>query len=962
MDLQAYFGILSQDDLFNVLMGSASIDNLQQANFDMIQGKSSPDAGIASIIGLLQSQDTAYFAHEIIAKINEFTAGGGAAAIKSVESVVRVVYEDSEAALSASKSGCPTSIQELVTPNYFHIGDRLPIMPNLDPQNPSKEKPALSAFMVLPNTLNPAKRGTPAAEVFLNTIPTLEMSRCIPFLDVTLVPSTPALSSDGVVQTISLLQFLKGNFKPTPGGANEAMSKGVDLKVRKNILNTPPPKVSDEEKNRKDPSTTSAGMEIFTSPQTLVNGDESYLTGQTPTHRGASVIDKFRPFMSLKDFKVSLAPSAGLLTYKTAEMSLVLHDRSRLSEIAEFVKPDLYGKTHMIITYGWSHPDGNLPGNVYGRFLDSLKCTEKYGIVNSSFTFDQVGQVNIALKLSLKGSAQIQLSKISEGVAVKEALKDVKRLTEAISAHRKERSGGKKGSKKIDGGHIVSKLSDTGSAMGFDKKTSEEIDKFIASARKAGAPGNLKKILPLLKELKTKIPKAQQSMARIVNAKVKNHKVKRQNSEKPGGSNKIKDPFALTFQGKFQKFVDIRDDDTSYTTFGSLLLAFVGYPLCGTGQFDEVQFVFYGFNSHASYMANSPIGSFPIGFQSFTQKFREKCKTSTNMPIGAFIRFLSKEFISSQTAEAYGLTDLYESDKENPGKIKLSKKYEDKTILQGVKDLRLKDAYGIKDDGDIRFKVPRIQMQAECLTGDTDGKSIYRIHIFDQNSTSHTTMSQIWQSSQQEGLTPFTSGIAKAAMDKGKDKSGRKEEFVTQINRALKEGILEAIPTTTKISDADIESGSVRFRVKTDFEKVKQFLKSVMPTIVYGTSATNVIQANLASMNNPALTNINLKRSGLGAGTTALGLRETGVPLQIAPTRLSMTTMGFPLASIGQTFFIDFGTGTSADNIYCASKVSHQVSAGTFTTSWEFQPLNAYGAYTNVGNAINQAIAEIESD
>jgi hypothetical protein len=114
-------------------------------------------------------------------------------------------------------------------------------------------------------------------------------------------------------------------------------------------------------------------------------------------------------------------------------------------------------------------------------------------------------------------------------------------------------------------------------------------------------------------------------------------------------------------------------------------------------------------------------------------------------------------------------------------------------------------------------------------------------------------------------------------------------------------------------------------------------------------------------MNNPALTNINMRRSGLGNGISALGLREAGLPLQIAPTSLSMTSFGFPIATIGQTFFVDFGTGTSADNIYCCSKVSHEISADKFETNWTFQPLNAYGAYTNVGSSISRAIKEIES-
>ena len=965
-DLKSYFGVLSQDDMFSVLMGASSAEDIKKLYFDIIGGKPLPESGIASIISLLQSQDTAYFAHEIIAKINEFSTNSSDAA-KELEKTLLVVYEDSESAITSGgdKIGCKTSLKDLTEP--FKVGpqDKPLLSVNMDPQNPSKSKPALSAFVVGPNSLNPSKRATPSAEIFLNAIPTIEMSRCVPFLDVTLVPSSPALSDNGRVQTISMLQFLRGNFEPAPGSADESIAKGVDLRVRKNILNTPPPKVFDESKKRNDPSTTSAGMEIFTSPQTLVDGEDSYGDGSISSTRGAAIIDKFRPLMSLQNFKVDLAPSAGLLTFKTATMSLILHDRSRLSEVAEFVKPDLYGKTQMLITYGWSHPDGNLPGNVYGRFLDSLKCTEKYGIINSSFSFDQVGQVSINLKLSLKGSAQVELSRITEGTAVADALKDVNDLTEAIKSIRRKGKGKKKGSKSITGSKILSSMSDTRSALGFDGDLKKEINEYIANVRKAGSPGDLKKILPLLQKMKTTVPAARKKMASIVDAKLKGHKVKRQLTAKKD-KHPQKDPFAQSFSGKTKKFVNIREDDPGYTTFGSLVLAFAGAPLCGTGQFDEVQFVFYSFNDKASYMKNAPISSFPINFQNFTEKFKEACKTSTNMPIGAFIKFLTKNFVSSQTAEAYGLTELYENDKET-GKLKLKKVFEDdkvgKDLLRQQKDIRLMDAYGIEDkEKDFGFKVPRIQMQAECLTADEDGKSIYRIHIFDQNCTSYSTLSQILQSAQQEALAPFLADVSKTAMKKGKDKSGNKEAMLAHLKSAMADGIIEAIPNTTNLTMADIKSGGTRFRVKTDFQKIKSFLSSTMPSLVYGSSATNITSANLASMNNPALANINMRRSGMGTGTTALGLRDTGLPLQIAPTSLSMTSFGFPVASIGQTFFIDFGTGTSADNIYCCSKVSHEISAGNFTTNWTFQPLNAYGTYTNIGNSVNQAIAEIESD
>jgi len=960
-DLRKYFGVLSQDDLFNILSGNSKLDDQKKVIMDMVDNGIKPTAGVASLIQMFQSQETAYFTHEIVENINKFLENSSPESKKIVEDTFLIVNEDTKSKLpNAEKCVSETSINLLTSPpdipqNFKSINEA--------PENPSKDKPGLSAFVIKPNSLNPSKRGDSGIEIFLNAIPTIEMSRCVPFLDITLIPPTPALTKDGIVQTISILQFLKGNFKPAGGSADETMAKAVDLRVKQNVLNTPPPKVADAKEREKEPDKSSAGMEIFTMPQTMVSGDEAYTSG-TPGTRAAPVLDRFRPFMSIKDFKVDLAPSAGLLTFKTASLSLILHDRSRLSEISEFVKPDLYGKTEMLITYGWSHPDGDLPGNVYGRFLDSLKVTEKYGIVNSSFTFDDVGQVSVSLKLSLKGSAQLELTKISEGEGVKGALEEVKRLTELIKAQRKKISGGKKGSKKLDGGSILSKLSDTGSAMGFTEETSKKIDEFINSARTSQSK-DVKAIIPLLEGLKDAAPEAQDNMASLVSKKVGAVSSNRLTSLEEEDI-AIFDPFCADIKGddwikgNEQAFVDIKKIDPDFISFGALLLHFIGRPLCATGQFDEVQFVFYSFNDYASYVHGFPISHFPIRISTFLSEFTQACKTTTNMSLGRFIKLISSKFISSQTCEAYGLTSLYDSDKET-GKLKLNKKFEDKTILKGEKDLRLQDAYG--PQADIKFKVPRIRMQAECLTGKNASQSIYRIHIYDQNATSYSSLAQILKASESESLTPFTAGVAKAARAPDEDKSGNKEAFITCVNEALAQGILEAIPSTTSISESDLTKDKpVRFRVKTDFAKVKNYLRNIMPSLIYGSSTSNIIQANLASMNNPALTNINMRRSGLGTGTSALGLRESGLPLQIAPMQLSIETLGCPIALIGQQFFIDFGTGTSADNIYCCSKVSHSISAGSFTTNMSFQPLNSYGQYTNIGNAIDQAVAEITSD
>ena len=46
-----------------------------------------------------------------------------------------------------------------------------------------------------------------------------------------------------------------------------------------------------------------------------------------------------------------------------------------------------------------------------------------------------------------------------------------------------------------------------------------------------------------------------------------------------------------------------------------------------------------------------------------------------------------------------------------------------------------------------------------------------------------------------------------------------------------------------------------------------------------------------------------------------------------------MTLLGCPLFEYGQHFFVDMGTGTTVDNMYYVTGISHNLSPGQFETS-----------------------------
>ena len=54
----------------------------------------------------------------------------------------------------------------------------------------------------------------------------------------------------------------------------------------------------------------------------------------------------------------------------------------------------------------------------------------------------------------------------------------------------------------------------------------------------------------------------------------------------------------------------------------------------------------------------------------------------------------------------------------------------------------------------------------------------------------------------------------------------------------------------------------------------------------------------------------------------------------LRPAALNVTTFGCPLIEYGQQYFMDLQTGTTADNLYAVTNITHTLGAGKFDTSF----------------------------
>lgn len=1001
-DLGRYFGVITKDAFISKLIASEI-----KSEEDVASAKVTPvEVALASLF--TDMTEGGIFTTDMIAKIKDISSGASPEFAKKISDLFLITYEGKDHAPGVPGVNQDVKISDiLMTPKSginTGLKDWKPVANN-QPKSPDKTNTALSVTQIFPSRLTLANRAANGVGIFCNALPTFELSRCLPYINVTLVSPTPTLSKDGRIQTMSIMQFIRGQVDVDQGSVDYDIASAVNTEVAAQKLSEPKPRTpktgtaaaaaaatrQEAMDLQRIAGMSSAGMELFTSPQTMLPLNESGIledfsdmspyqnvkqekaravSGKQDSEkrlvggrRAAGVIDKFRPFMSFQNLKVSVTPTRGFMSHKTADITIILHDRSRLSEIAPFVKPDLYGGTEMIIEYGWSHPDGGATSkNAFGMYLDALRVTEKYMIVNSSFSFDEVGQVTISAKLSMKGAASIDTTSIGKGPGVADAMEQVNNLTKAIAKLKAKVGGSSGGSEDVSGVSILSAAGSTSKALSIDDETRKTITKFLKKNRNADASTSTGELKDKLTELFGKNGKggkaasAKETIAAGVSRKVLI-------------ASKGEDPFLREFKSEkgFTKW-----SKETHISLAKMMLVFCGEPLSATGRWDEIQFFFYAFNSKASYLANYNISQMPISKSDFQATFKERTKTTANIPIKTFIGYIKSEFLINQSSDCFGLTSLYENDDEGNKKVKEA--YKEVTALRDAKQLRLQDAYG-NEQNDNSFKMPRLQMYIESVkVNDKESnpppnspggatKTILRIHVYDSQCTPYESLGDMLKAARKDAMGLLGKSVTKVRKKKEGDNQdvdpGHQKAMIDQLQNALDRDLLEMMPPEAgkKLNDVDLSKLKTKqFRIKGGFAALKKYIRSTVPSMVYGSQNSAIIKAQLSSQNNPKLATVNMLRGGMGAGTSAQGARDGGVPLQVTPTQLQLTMFGNPLLSFGQHFFIDFGTGTTVDNQYVVTGLDHQIESGKFESTVKLVQLDAFGTYTSMLGNITKAI------
>ena len=691
--LARYFGLYTARDL----SGRIALEQLQGivganstvANFDL----PAPPQEITELVAaIIDTSEGAYLLHELVDKINNtMTAPTGAEGSDSATPVTgdsgslqeRI---NSFIEITGPEGATLNGAQNTVTMNDVLVNSFI----NSNPNNPDKDiSPHLSVIKVNNVRITPTGRNINAITVFLNGIPSLELAKVVPYLNIQLLTPGSPISQNGRLENISMFRFLEGNVQVDADSNNVRSTIALANKVRNADF------LEGQEPTEQNTTYTQTGMELFTSPQTLVNGNEFY----NNPDRVNPILDKFQPLLTLKELSVDIAPSTGLMSFKTARLNFILHDRSRLAEIANLIRPDLYARTELMIEYGWNHPEANIQtegiNNYYAELINAMKCREKYGIVNSSLTFQEGGLVDITLELAMRGGSDASSETIStdETGNVNQVLSRIRELSETIGTYRRRIFGQETGPSSVEvrGIQILDAAEDARNNLILDDNLRNQLRQFqrTMTQRGAGSTGSeaARQLSESLEELYGSASGQGSSstsgglvnaVRRTVQEAIRAKMVRLGTSPDPFlRADALQDhPYlarsrsgSLTAQRRDSRgHSDTRTGATldaelrgvpQDISLAKLLTLFVGEPLAMTRKFDDIQFLFYPFNGGAGYARNLNIGSFIVDTRFFYENYMrnrlENLSRSANMNLQDFLQFIATTVIDDNAARSYGL-------------------------------------------------------------------------------------------------------------------------------------------------------------------------------------------------------------------------------------------------------------------------------------------------------------------
>lgn len=913
---------------------------------------------------------------------------------------------------------------------------------------------ALSMILVDTPHIDLKLKNADIVSTFLNYTPGVMASQMVPYLDVRFSLSRRGVEADKNIRpnkTMTPLRFLLGDVPL--GTAAEDKRSATDLiydayttsvvreaavldtesflaarnnyNVQQAAVNNkqPPPVITNYKKDVKETlQTTTTGMEMFLMPQTLINMD--YDSQTTPRYH--DVLNSTIPFGSIISFNINVTSAGyGVFSYKTGILTLKIFDRSRLSEIADFLNPKLYSQATLFITYGWrapSQPASGVERNEYASLINEhMLKKEVYGISNSSISIGDDGGATVTLNLFMKFSHELSQITPTDGAEELELQQqafnaNLDRLRELAEELGLGNSGAKdlRGSTLIRsalGGSIPSLdskgIKDELSAIkkafensknptareffrlaeatyqiaegGTRSQAFSEIEasaKSIASSRfnklKQTDHLDVWSILPEANAQKSKFSSDVEGETPEVHPLTRMHKFLLDISKQKSGipkNNKVK--FDSSFGNvSFARLFAVYFASAAKTA-GDLTDA-------NNPEIDEYQIIFYNFNQFAGLVANVNIGEFPIDVDLLTNAYSEYItkQKGEKMTFLNFLEIVRSSQFGNLKHRAFGFSDLYDDKSGDFKKDHVDEKLKREMDNHGLGGPFVPPAVDFyietsssSNNAVVHDLLSIFETNSVISTSKKkpDGyKKIVRIHIYDKAAIPHKAAYDIlrtdsgafvevdnsWQNKykqrQKEILQNINKIQDKKAREKALDEYNRKEKEIKSSEDP--NGNIDMQIELSDGSPVSLQGRSIVFKGKdgkSRFDLVKREISRFVPTITFGTNGTLIKSINYGSEQDAMLSTIMMIRNSTSAENPSSpnGSQTGDLPLRVIPGKLSMSTFGCPLFEYMQQFFIDLGTGTTVDNLYNITGLTHNITQGSFFSEIQFTFADAYGKY-----------------
>ena len=764
---------------------------------------------------------------------------------------------------------------------------------NVDNTTPTLSNPNVTLYEYTGDAVTIETSTTDYCDAFFNLIDNVNFSLAVPFVRINIIDRLS--KSKGKSPRLSLVSFLRPTGDKDIDDSIFAGARPVLKDVADNV-------------SKKVLSGKYVGNDVFQSPATLLPDPTELITN--PRRLDPSV-----PLMTLQSLNISIeSQGAAMLSRKRGEMSIIIHDRSRLKDVSSLLSLGDFSTLYFDIEWGYIHPHGNNLAfdNPIGQYLNSMRLREVYAPNTYSLTMGENGAVTVSINMLAGGYLDGTNTPVSTGDYVARSLAtrmmttyinnvnlqatiqdqvsppDVRPITEILVSKDTEgkfvnRSFIELLIKRPDREEVI---------MDEEKKFIEELKTALEVSDSAQALKTTDLIADLEKSLKDS------------NVKGFGEDVFRKISAKYTGTT-----------------------PNSYASVGNILTQCVGIPLAMSGLYSEVQIHVFRFNGDAGTMSNLPITQACVPIENFIGKSDEPGSLYNADSVTTALSRLGS-LLSNPDALTYGLATLPSKDEKGTPAKKDAAPPPSAGAPAGSAAASATAAGAKSPDGKTpafttpNFKYDFRTVLAKVFNAD-DTKPIdavpdpelpiLQVIIYDDNRLINA------------------SDLVKAY----KYLSSKRKDNITGGSSSKSDNnlSLDDAKTLSKIAYPNITYGAVN-------SVIKSVAVSTNSRSAIGTYAT--IQAGKEMLNDQ------LK------SVTTTEIRQ----MQLIPGNVTLTIFGLPIIERGQSIYLDLGTGTTLDQLYKVTAVRHNLSSD-FTTDLTLQFVGQ-GTLVNLENVIDNYLKDQE--